>query len=221
METATLTTTHSLASEQAVAELKNLLPQLVGNRELHGQWLNSLAYMEHVGATKIARTQSGERATITTLKHAAEEARHGFYLKRLALKVNPSLPEDFRQAGMLAPVSSRQYLHRLDIAISRMLRQEGLEGETFRKLAYLLVTYAIEVRADDLYPVYQAAIENYPIKISVRTIINEEEGHLAEMTASLEGFPFDTQPLMQKSREIEAVLFRNWIGEIRKAVEVF
>lgn len=203
----------------AVEMLQTLLPSIVGHPQRHGQWLNSLAYMEHVGATKIAKTQSGEKATFTTLKHAAEEARHGFYLKKLAKKVWTDVPDDFRPSGMLAARASKQYLHRLDISISRMLKQAGITGNEFGQLAYLLVTYAIEMRADDLYPVYQEAIEGYPVKISVRTIINEEEGHLAEMQAGLSQFPFDTQPFMEEAIAIESELFRNWISEIKDALE--
>jgi hypothetical protein len=207
-------------SKPSAAEmLQQILPGIVGRPETHGRWLNSLAYMEHVGATKIAKTQSGEKATYTTLKHAAEEARHGFFLKKLALKVWPELPQDFRPEGMLAAVASRQYLHRLDIGISRILRNAGIQGEDFGKLAYLLVTYAIEMRADDLYPVYQAAIEGYPVKISVRTIINEEEGHLAEMQEGLAAFNWETAPLMEAAIAFETGLFHDWISEIKQAAE--
>ena len=195
-----------------------MLPGIVQNPEIHGKWLNSLAFMEHVGATKIARTQSGEKATFTTLKHAAEEARHGFYLKKLAKKVFPAIPEDFRREGMLAPIESRQYLYRLDTGISRILLDAGITGTEMRNLAYLLVTYAIEMRADSLYPEYQACIEHYPVKISVRTIINEEEGHLEEMMDALSKFDRETEQLMQQAIALESQLFSNWVNAIELAL---
>lgn len=205
-------------TREPVEMLKMMLPGIVQNPEIHGKWLNSLAFMEHVGATKIARTQSGEKATFTTLKHASEEARHGFYLKKLAMKVFPDIPTDFRREGMLAPIESRQYLYRLDTGVSRMLQDEGITGREMRDLAYLLVTYAIEMRADSLYPEYQACIENYPVKISVRTIINEEEGHLEEMLDALSKFDRKTEPLMEKAVNLESALFAQWVQAIHKTL---
>jgi len=41
-----------------------------------------------------------------------------------------------------------------------LLKKElNLKGRELRFAAYLLVTYAIEVRADELYPVYQDELE--------------------------------------------------------------
>jgi hypothetical protein len=55
-----------------------------------------------------------------------------------------------------------------------------------RFAAYLLVTYAIEVRADEFYPIYQDALDNAAgSKVNVKSIILEEEGHLEEMINQL------------------------------------
>jgi len=50
-----------------------------------------------------------------------------------------------------------------------------LTGHELRYAAYLFVTYAIEVRADELYPEYQDVLVDHKSSISVRTIIAEEE----------------------------------------------
>ena len=67
----------------------------------------------------------------------------------------------------------------LDVEVCRYLKKElHLTGKELRFAAYLLVTYAIEVRADELYPVYQDALDASGSKINVKSIILEEEGPL-------------------------------------------
>lgn len=200
-----------IAPPATALRLQQLLARIVPHAGLHGRLLNTLSYMEHIGATKIARTQSGPQATFTTLKHAAEEARHAFYLKKLALKVAPDANPDYDFAYLLAPLASRQYLYRLDIAASRLAKQAGLRARALSDLAYLLVTYAIEVRADALYPVYEELLETHPARISLATIIAEEEGHLAEMQAALAAYPAHLQALVQDICALEEELFEAWM----------
>jgi len=49
----------------------------------------------------------------------------------------------------------------------------------------LLVTYAIEVRAEMLYPLYQTLLDEARAPVSVISIIREEKQHLAEMVHEL------------------------------------
>ena len=201
------------------ATLRAALDRIVPDRDLHARWLNTLSYMEHIGATKIARTQSGPRATYMGLKHAAEEARHAFFLKKLALRVQPETHPDYAPEHLLSPVLSQQYLNRLDIAASRLARKAGLTGRKMHDLAYLLVTYAIEVRADDLYPVYQDYLVDYTLaKLSVQGIINEEEGHLAEMETMLAAYPAEIQALKEDMLALEGELCGEWLKAVLSEV---
>ena len=84
-------------------------------------------------------------------------------------------------------------------------------GKDLRFAAYLLVTYAIEVRADELYPVYQEALENAGSKVNVRSIILEEEGHLEEMISQLKRFSPDWELHAQKAVKFESRLFSAWV----------
>jgi hypothetical protein len=198
----------------ASLRLHEILSRIVPHADLHARLLNTLSYMEHIGATKIAKTQSGPKATFISLKHAAEEARHAFYLKKLSLKVAPDACPDYDFAYLMAPLASRQYLYRLDIAASRLAKSAGLHGRALSDLAYLLVTYAIEVRADALYPVYEDLLENHAARISLATIIAEEEGHLAEMQAALAAYPPHLQVLVGDICALEEELFTGWIGAL-------
>lgn len=194
------------------------LARIVPDKDLHARLLNTLSYMEHIGATKIARTQSGPEATFTTLKHAAEEARHAFYLKKLAQKLKPGSCPTYHFEHLLAPIPSRQYLYKLDIAASRLAKNAGLTGRALHDLAYLLVTYAIEVRADELYPVYEQFLESIPEeRLSVQSIIAEEVGHLSEMEAALAVYPEHLRALTQDLCQIEGRLFEEWVISVGQA----
>lgn len=194
--------------------LEALLDRIVPVPELHAKLLNTLSYMEHIGATKIARTQSGPQASLMVLKHAAEEARHAFYLKKLSDKLISGFCPDYSHAHLLAPLASRQYLYRLDASISRLLKSKGLGGKALHDLAYLLVTYAIEVRADEIYPIYQRYLRDYPVRLSVQSIINEEVGHLEEMNSALAEYPKELSSLKDDAVEIESALYVAWLSAL-------
>src|SRR5580700_1374074 len=129
-------------------ELKDTLALIVANAQLHARWLNTLSLMENTGARKISAGEDGQAVTAMTLKHAAEEHRHAFYLKKQIEKVLPGAYPTYAAEYLLAPVLSRQYLNRLELAVWRYLKHElDLSAQGLRHAAYLLVTYAIEMRA--------------------------------------------------------------------------
>src|SRR5581483_3696662 len=169
-------------------EFSELLPLIINDNQLHARWLNTLSLMENTGARKISACEDTETVTYIILKHAAEEHRHAFYLKKQIEKTGVACPT-YSSAWLLAPSSSKHYLNQLDVDVCRYLKSElGLKGKELRFAAYLLVTYAIEVRADELYPVYQEALEQAGSKVNVKSIILEEEGHLEEMISQLKAF---------------------------------
>ncbi len=203
------------------AKLRRVLDLVCADTRLHATWLNTLSYMEHVGATKIARTQSGPLANYMSLKHAAEEARHGFFLKHMARKLWPEGLPTYETGYLLAPIQSHQYLYRLDLKASRLGRKHNIMGRELHNLVYLLVTYAIELRADELYPVYQEHLDRQPeLRLSVQGIINEEEGHLAEMEAELANYPEELQKLTKPVCDLENQLYVEWLTEVEKSLAV-
>jgi hypothetical protein len=191
-------------------ELTSILPSIINNNHLHARLLNTLSLMENTGARKISACEDPETVTYIMLKHAAEEHRHAFYLKKQIEKTGQHCPT-YAGAYLLAAASSRYYLNQLDIDVCRYLKKElRLKGSELRFAAYLLVTYAIEVRADELYPIYQEALEHAGSKVNVKSIILEEEGHLEEMIRQLEEFSPHWQTHAAKAVELETNLFSAW-----------
>ncbi|MEQ8907338.1 hypothetical protein [Ekhidna sp.] len=201
-------------------DLKELINQIVSSPELHAKWLNSLSMMENTGARKISASEHQHLVDEIVLKHAAEEARHAYYLKSQIKKTGYEGCKTYLSHELLAPIQSFQYLHALDAAISRYLKNElGFTGNELKYAAYLLVTYAIEVRADDLYPVYEEVLKANGSKISVRMIVVEEQGHLEEMIQQMDKFFGNWKQHAVFVESLEQRLFEKWISAIRKTIQ--
>ena len=201
-------------------ELKNILSYIINDNELHAKWLNTLSLMENTGARKISASEDPLTVTYIILKHAAEEHRHAFYLKKQIEKTGEDRCPTYAAEYLLAPVFSRYYLNRLDIEVCRYLKRDlSVAGKDLRFAAYLLVTYAIEVRADELYPVYQEALDDAGSKINVKSIILEEEGHLEEMISQLKRFSPEWELHAQKAVEFESRLFFDWVQALSKSLQ--
>jgi hypothetical protein len=151
------------------------------------------------------------------LKHAAEEFRHAFYLKKQLSRVGESY-EDYRQAHLLGAWSGRHYLNKLDIQASRYLQSLRLTRPQTKQLAYLLVTYAIELRAGELYPIYQSALKHSQSKVQVQSILLEEKEHLREMEEELNRIPASFAYIEVVCR-FEAVLFGQWLKACQTDVD--
>jgi hypothetical protein len=193
-------------------KLPSLLNTIVKNDILHARWLNTLSLMENTGARKISASEDPLTVTYIILKHAAEEHRHAFYLKKQIEKFPGISCPTYSGEYLLAPAYSKYYLNQLDVQVCRYLKSElKLKGAELRFAAYLLVTYAIEVRADELYPVYQDALDNAQSKVNVKFIILEEEGHLEEMINQLQQFSPKWEHHAKIAVDIETGLFNDWI----------
>lgn len=200
-------------------ELEQLLLKVVSNDDTHARFLNTLSLQENIGARKISANELPETSTYMVLKHAAEEHRHAFYLKKQIGKLNATACPTYEPDYLLAPYSSKYYLNKLDMATSRYLMDHmRLKGAALKFGAYLLVTYAIEVRADEIYPIYQKVLDDAKSKVSVRSIIIEEQGHLEEMTVQLKNFSPEWQFHATNIISIEKDLYINWINDLALAI---
>src|SRR6476660_7954648 len=189
-------------------DFQHLLTAIVTDHEKHAKWLNTLSLMENTGARKISASEHKTDVTLIILKHAAEEHRHAFYLKKQISKLGAGLCPDYSDQYLLATHDSRYYLNMLDVHVCKYLKSElNLSGNELKFAAYLLVTYAIEVRADELYPVYQDVLDANSSKVNVKSIILEEEGHLEEMLVQLKNFSPDWQQHADRAVEFETELF--------------
>jgi len=200
-------------------EFHHLLKRIVQDGNTHAKWLNTLSFMENAGARKISKCEHPTLVSQIQLKHAAEEHRHAYYLKKQIGKINPELCKTYESTELLAPTATSQYLHSLDIKACRYLQKAfNLDKTDIKYAAYLFVTYAIEVRADELYPVYQEALTEASSKIMVKSIILEEEGHLEEMINQLNEFSPDWKDHADHILTIEKELHEEWMNAVTEEV---
>jgi len=197
--------------------LHQLLSSIVKDTNTHAKWLNTLSYMENAGARKISASEHKEEVTLLILKHAAEEHRHAYYLKKQLAKLDETLCKTYQSAELLVPNHTRFYLNALDVEVCRYLKQHfKLSGSDLKFAAYLFVTYAIEVRADELYPIYQEVLTENESKVTVKSIILEEEGHLEEMLNQLKEFSPDWEQHAKEIVRIEETMFAAWMSALEK-----
>lgn len=199
----------------------NTIYTIVNNPSIHAKWLNTLSFMENAGARKISASEDKENVNLIILKHAAEEHRHAYYLKKQIAKLGENVCPNYQNQYLICPASSKYYLAVLDVLVCKYLKKQlGLTGAKLKFTAYLLVTYAIEVRADELYPIYQNALTNAQSKVTVKSIILEEEGHLEEMLAQLKQFSANWETHAAVALKFENQLFDEWTTALAKEILV-
>lgn len=196
-----------------MTKLSPLLTRIVSSDELHAKWLNTLSFLENCGARKIAACEHPTLVKEEMLKHAAEEFRHAHYLKRQIQRIWTRPMETYSLDSMLGGMATLHYLNALDLKTSRYLK-----GQTsLRAASYLLVTYAIEVRAAELYPIYDEILRSANSPIAVKSILLEEKEHLNEMRAGLKNLPSGFTDAEQICA-IENSLYKIWLDSIERTI---
>ncbi len=186
------------------------LNEIVASDTLHVRWLNTLSYLENCGAKKIAACEHPTLVKKEMLKHAYEEFRHAFYLKQQMKKIKGEFLEDYRT--ILGGMFTKNYLNRLEIEVCRLLKNKfGWNKERISEKAYVCVTYAIEVRASILYPLYQKILKEQGSAVSVKMLILEEDQHLAEMEKELNNLK-GCECLKELLCTTENKLYQRWVA---------
>jgi len=196
-------------------QLEQLLTTIVDSNALHAKWLNTLSFLENCGARKIAACEHPTLVKKEMLKHAAEEFRHAHHLKRQIERISPhSIIDTYALSFMLGGTSTLHYLTALDLNTSRYLKTLGLPKHSIKEASYLLVTYAIELRADELYPIYDAVLRKAGSRVAVKSILLEEKEHLNEMQEGLKQLPSGFIHAEHVCR-IESHLCKKWLDTIQ------
>lgn len=193
--------------------IRQLLTAIVASHEMHAKWLNTLSFLENCGARKIAACEHPTLVKEEMLKHAAEEFRHAHHLKRQIQKVSSHRIDTYSLPYMLGGTATLRYLTALDLKASRYLKMAGLSKNSIKEAAYLLVTYAIELRAEELYPIYDDVLRKADSRVAVKSILLEEKEHLKEMTEGLKLLPSGFEHAEQICA-IESSLCKAWLTKL-------
>ncbi len=155
--------------------VRGFLAAIVRDPPAHARFMNMLSMLEHMGSRKIMVSQMHGVLTEDTLKHLAEEARHAYFFKRQAERIAGKALDGFTEDNTMARVSALMYFGRLDAGISAQVPAED---------AYPWVSLVIELRACWLYGIYQEILDQSDVKLSLKSLIAEEDMHLADMYAA-------------------------------------
>jgi hypothetical protein len=194
---------------------RELISAILADDDLHAKWINTLSYLENCGARMIAACEHPTLVKEEMLKHAAEEFRHAHHLKRQLAKLPIKPFETYTQEHILGGTASLHYLKKLNLDISRFLKRRSLTQDQIKKIAYLLVTYTIELRAGEVYAIYNALLKENRSKVSISSILLEEKEHLNEMIEGLHQEPFGLLYAKHACR-VEATLYKTWLNQLLK-----
>lgn len=190
------------------AEVREFLEKMVaaGNEKNHALFLNMLSMLEHMGSRKIMLSQMDKTLTEDTLKHLAEEARHAYFFKRQAEKIAKKSIDGFTPENTSCRNAALMYFGRLDAGISQSVMPRD---------PYPWVSLIIELRACWLYAIYQDVLEKSDVKISLKSLLAEEDMHLAEMFEACEEDDEKLQNLSAYETKLFSTLFvqlQNYFG---------
>lgn len=208
------------AAAPEMLRVRAWLARVVADPALHARFVNSLARMEYVGVRKMVKARRSETLDLDGLQHLIEEAGHALRLKRAALALHGEAAggvATFAESDTLAGGAAEEYLQEVDRACETLLadRPESERAES----NYLLSSWAIEVRAQAFYPLYEEELRAAGAPFSVRAIQRDEDRHLAEMDERLRArFGAAAAPLLARTREREAAAFARWEAAMAAAV---
>ncbi len=211
----TLWTRSKQASSNARLEepAKRLLQAVVADPGLHSRFLNMLSLLEHIGSRKIMLSQMKGDLDKEILQHMAEETRHAFFFKNQAERMHGRALDDYSPDHTLCPAAARAYFGRLDAGITRMLSQAP------KRTPYLWVSFIIEIRAGWIYHFYQQALEEAHVGVSLKSVIAEEEKHLAEMQESLNQAGLMNDLLLVRAAGLETQLFTKLLDALLSEIK--
>lgn len=195
-----------------------VLRNIVRDASIHARFLNTLSLMELLGAQKLAGLVPYLGHRTAFLEHVAEEFRHAYFLRSLAEKLSRSEIRNFNKFTLCAEQPSRNYINKLHLKICLLLKREQLTADIKRR-AYLLSTLVIETRALPFYKAYQEALDEAGLTLNVKSILAEEERHLALIKEEL-ALDAALLPLIDESTALENALYSAWLAAISRDLDL-
>jgi hypothetical protein len=194
--------------------LRSVLQRIVHSPAQHARFLNSLARLEYVGVRKMLKARRSQDLDLDGLQHLLEEAVHATRLKKFARSVAPEgvCVDTFRAEHTLAGDEAEGYFQAVDRASASALGRD--DGEA----SYALTSAAIEIRARAFYPAYQQVLEDAGSRVSVTSILNDEEAHLDEMQQRLQAGHPGWQAELEQVMAVEQRAFAELLDAFERAL---
>ena len=182
------------------SRINRFLERVSSHKNLHGLWLNTLSFLEYMGARKITKALSQEIFNADLLSHLNEEVRHSLYFKKLAGRVS-SKKYGFQSHELLAGAQARVYFQNLDEMAEKISQKKHF-------LNYLLTTWAIERRAVLVYNIYTRLLMQKEFSFSLKPVLQDEKKHLHNMKTHIEKINPDCEKSFQILKDFETEEFK-------------
>lgn len=189
-----------------VPRVRAFLQDIVEDKPRHALFLNMLSMLEHMGSRKIMLSQMKRVMTEDSLKHLAEEARHAYFFKRHAERVAGRSLDGWSDENTMCRIPAAMYFGRMDAGITKAVGDAA---------AYGWVSLIIELRACWLYAIYQEVLAESSDHMSLKSLLAEEDMHLAEMFGMC-GTNYD---MLRKLSGYETDLFKAFWTRLEGEVE--
>jgi hypothetical protein len=190
------------------APVRVFLSDIARQPDQHAKFLNMLSMLEHMGSRKIMVSQMHEILTEDKLKHLAEEARHAYFFKRQAERVAKKPLDGYTDENTFCRIPAAMYFGRLDAGLSKQVPKAD---------AYPWVSLIIELRACWLYAMYHEVLQEAKVSISLKSLLAEEDMHLAEMFEMCGDDDARLKALSAYETDLFAKLFNTLQGELSTA----
>ena len=174
--------------------------------------MNTLAYLEYVGARKIIKSLHSDFLTLEELKHFVEEARHAYFFKKMGERNFTNFPATFAEENLLGGRAAKDYFQGLDHFIFNEL------GGDQSKLNYFYVTWSIEERAMKLYSLYDELLVAEKSSLRLTSILKEEANHLQDMKDLIKTKDGNYQIRFASFSTREGLLFDNFLNSISQSL---
>lgn len=201
-------------SASSQSRLGLTLAAIVSSPALHARFLNSLSRLEYIGVRKMLKARRAQDLDAQGLQHILEETAHATRLKKFACAAAPPgvCVDTYAAEHTLAGDEAEGYFQAVDRA-----GEEAL-GKADSEASYALTSAAIEIRARAFYPAYQAVLQAAGSRVSVASILTDEEAHLREMQARLESDLPDWRSQLERVMRVEERAFEALLDALDAAV---
>ncbi len=200
----------SLEKETSIRkDLLSFLQNIVQDKKRHTYWLNTLAFMEHIGSRKIIKSQDSTKLDHFILQHISEEARHAFYFKHLAHKLSPVDCPTFEDIYLIKGSASEDYFQ----AIDHKAEEDLTNVPSKNILNYFYTTWLIEERALMLYELYNQVLKSNKLSFNLNAILREEDHHLKTVIQMIQKKDPDFKERATRLFDYERMAFSSLVKE--------
>ena len=193
--------------------LLKILETVTSHKDLHAKFLNTLSYLEYIGARKMLKSLPASILDKTFLEHINEEIRHSLFLKSLAQNLAKK-SSSFKEQELIAGSTASHYFQEVD--------HYGLKFSFSNPvLNYLYTTYAIEQRAILFYSLYNDILKKKNFPFSMQTILNDELEHLDHVLKKIQEMDPFWEVNLEEISQFEHQKYFSFLINLEKEVSEF